>query len=72
LSFIVTGANRHDVTQLDTGLSAIMIKHELPVECRSRHLCLDAGYRGQPALEIIERHGYIPHAASRSQEKKVK
>jgi len=49
-----------------------MIKREVPVERRSKHLCLDAGYRGQPALEIIERHGYIPHAASRTQEKKAK
>ena len=29
-----------------------MIKREVPVERRSKHLCLDAGYRGQPALEI--------------------
>jgi len=72
LSFIVTGANRHDVTQLDAVLSAIMIKREVPAERRSKHLCLDAGYRGQPALEIIERHGYIPHVASRTQEKKAK
>ena len=72
LSFIVTGANRHDVTQLDAVLSSVMIKREAPVERRSKHLCLDAGYRGQPALEIIERHGYIPHVASRTQEKKAK
>jgi transposase len=72
LSFIVTGANRHDVTQLDAVLSSIMIKRELPAERRSKHLCLDAGYRGQPALEIIERHGYIPHVASRTQERKAK
>jgi len=49
-----------------------MIKRDAPVERRSKHLCLDAGYRGQPALEIIERHGYIPHVASRTQEKKAK
>ena len=72
LSFIVTGANRHDVTQLDTVLSSIMIKREVPSERRSKHLCLDAGYRGQPALEIIERHGYIPHVASRTQENEAK
>lgn len=28
----------------------------------------DAGYTGQPALEIIERHGYIPHVKGRGQE----
>src|SRR5450759_1174422 len=71
LSFIVTGANRHDVTQLDAVLSAIMVKREVPAERRSKHLCLDAGYRGQPALDIIDRHCYIPHVASRTQEKKA-
>jgi len=49
-----------------------MVKRELPTERRSKHLCLDAGYRGQPALEIIERHGYIPHVVSRTHEKKEK
>src|ERR1035437_2043525 len=46
LSFIVTGANRHDVTQLDAVLSAVMVKRKAPTERRSKHLCLDAGYRG--------------------------
>lgn len=72
MSFIVTGANRHDVTQLDAVLSSIMVKREVPSERRSKHLCLDAGYRGEPALKIIESHGYIPHVASRTQEKKAK
>lgn len=49
-----------------------MVKRELPKERRSKHLCLDAGYRGQPGLEIIERHGYIAHVASRKQEKRAK
>ena len=49
-----------------------MIKHEVPTGPRSKHLCLDAGYGGQPALEIIERYGYISHVASHTQEKKAK
>ena len=49
-----------------------MIKRKAPTERRSKHLCLDAGYRGQPALEVIELHGYIPRVASRTQEKKAK
>ena len=59
LSFIVTGANRHDVTQLDAVLSSIMVKREVPPERRSKHLCLNAGYRGEPALKIIESHGLL-------------
>ena len=45
---------------------------EAPSDRRSKHLCLDAGYRGEPALQIIEAHGYIAHVASRTQEKKAK
>jgi len=72
LSLVVTGANRHDVSQLDAVLSAIMVKRAVPAERRSKHLCLDAGYRGEPALQIIARHGYIPHVASRRQEIRAK
>lgn len=71
-SLIVTGANRHDVTQLDAVLSAILISRAVPAERRSKHLCLDAGYRGQPALEIMERHGDIPHVVSRTQGQQAK
>jgi transposase len=72
LSLIVTGANEHDVTQIDHVLEAIMIKRKSPSVRRSKHLCADAGYRGKPALEIIESHGYIPHVVSRNKEAAVK
>lgn len=68
----MTGANRHDVSQLDAVLSSIMVKRTVPPERRSKHLCLDAGYRGDPALNIIYSHDYIPHVASRTDEKNVK
>ena len=72
LSLIVTGANEHDVTQIDQVLEAIMIKRKSPSVRRSKHLCADAGYRGKPALEIIESHGYIPHVVSRNKEAAIK
>ena len=72
LSLVVTGANRNDVSELDTVLNAIMVKRKTPTDRRSKHLCLDAGYRGAPALRIIETHGYIAHVASRTQEIKAK
>lgn len=68
----MTGANRHDVTQLDAVLQAIMIKRKAPPKRRSKHLCADAGYRGRPAMAIIEAHGYIPHVVSRSKEAQAK
>ena len=68
LSLVVTGANRHDVSQLEAVLTAAMIKKPLPPMRRSKHLCADAGYAGACALNIIEQQGYIPHVAGRSQE----
>ena len=68
LSIIVTGANRHDVSQLGAVLEAIIIKRPQPPIRRSKHLCADAGYTGEPALSNIEQHGYIPHVKGRGQE----
>ena len=68
LSIIVTGANRHDVTQLEAVLKAIMVKRTTPTERRNKHLCADAAYTGAPALCIIQEHGYIAHVRGRGQE----
>ena len=68
LSIIVTGANRHDVSQLAAVLDGSVVKRPAPPERRSQHLCADAGYTGTPALCIIEEHGYIPHVKGRGQE----
>ena len=72
LSLVVTGANQHDVTQLDAVLQAIMVKRKTPSIRRSKHLCADAGYRGRRALELIDSHGYIPHVVSRGKEAQAK
>lgn len=68
LSLVVTGANRHDVSQLEAVLDGIMVKRIQPPQRRNKHLCADAGYTGKPAREIIDRHGYIPHVKGRGQE----
>jgi len=70
LSLVVTGANRHDVTQLKAVLDGIAIKRTNPPQRRHKHLCADAGYTGAPALKAIEKHGYIPHVKGRGQEAK--
>ena len=72
LSLVVTGANQHDVTQLEAVLQAIMVKRKKPNVRRNKHLCADAGYRGWRALEIIESHGYIPHVVGRRTEADAK
>ncbi len=72
LSLVVTGANQHDVTQLDQVLRAIMVKRKTPPTRRSKHLCADAGYRGRRALRVIESHGYIAHVVGRRKEADAK
>ena len=70
--FVVTGASRHDVAQLDHVLRVIMVKRKTPTIGRSKHLCADARYRGQPALEIIKSLGYIAHVVDRRKEADAK
>ena len=74
LSLVVTGANRHDVSQLSTLLDARVVgplpdeNGKLPEE----NLCADAGYAGKPAEQVIRAHGYVPHVRSRTDEKAAK
>ncbi len=65
LSIVVTGANRHDVTQLEAVLDEIMIYRPDDIE---QHLCADKGYAGEPAQKVIKERNYIPHVKQRGEE----
>jgi transposase len=71
LAMVLTGANRHDVSQLETLLDSIIIERPDPFE-RLQNLCLDKGYAGEPDLEAVVVRGFIPHITSRGQEKSSK
>jgi len=49
-----------------------VVQRPTPPERRSKHLCADAGYSGNPALCIIEEHDYIANVKGRGQEAKEK
>ena len=68
LAIVATGANRHDVSQLEAVLDSIIIKRPDIFE-HPQHLCLDKGYAGEPALEAVVLRGFIPHIRSRGEEK---
>ena len=68
LSIVATGANRHDVSQLERLLNLIEVQRPDIFE-RPQHLCLDKGYAGEPALEIIVVRGFIPHVRGRGEER---
>jgi transposase len=65
---VVTGANRHDVSQLEAVLDSFQVERP-DIFATPQHLCLDKGYSGEPALEIVVLRGFIPHVKSRGQEK---
>jgi transposase len=68
LSLVVTGAHRHDVTQLEAVLEAIEVKLAIPPQRRSQYRCADAAYRGAAAMTTIFAHGYIAHVKGRRPE----
>jgi transposase len=70
LAMVITGANRHDVSQLETLLDSVIIERPDPFE-HPQNLCLDKGYTGEPALEAVVLRGVIPHIRSRGEEKKA-
>lgn len=59
LSLVVCGANRHDVTQLESLLDAMVAPERRPKS--DQNLCADKGYRGAPANAAICDRGFIPH-----------
>lgn len=69
LSLVVTGANRHDVTQLELVLDEIIIERP---EDLDQHLCADRGYDYPSALQTIISKGYIPHVKRRGEEIQLK
>ena len=64
LSIVVTGANRHDVTQLKAVLEHIVVKRP----DTEQYLCADKGYQGKPALLIILAEEYVPHVKQLNEE----
>jgi len=65
LSIVVTGANRHDVTQLEAVLDGIMIYRPDDIV---QHLCADKGYAGEPARQAVKDRCYVPHVKRRGEE----
>lgn len=71
LSLVVTGANRHDVSRLETLLNAFVIERPDSFDY-PQHLCLDKGYAGESALEAVVLRGFVPHIQGRGEEQEEK
>ena len=72
LSLIVTGANRHDVTQLEIVLDCIVAKRPEVTEAAAQNLCGDKAYDFPSARMAIAERGYSVHVRSRGEEKAAK
>jgi len=74
LSIVVTGANRHDVSQLAAVLGGRIAEPVLEdgVEKVEEHLCADAAYAGDAPKRIMIVSGYTPHVRPRGEEKQEK
>ena len=67
LSIVVTGANRHDVSQLEVVLKSKIARPATRLQ--KENLCADAGYAGEAPKQKIVQAGYVPHVRSRGEEK---
>ncbi len=65
LSIVVTGANRHDVSQLELVLDEIIYFRPIELE---QNICADKGYSGEPAKQAMIDRNYIPHVKQRGEE----
>lgn len=70
LSIVVTGANRHDVSQLAKVLQGKIV--EPVMEAEPEKLCADAGYSGESPRKAMVEAGYEPHVRPRGEEKREK
>jgi len=72
LSLVVTGANRHDVTQLEAVLDALVIERPKVSKKKPQHLCADNAYTGEPARQAMLNRNYTPHVRPRGEEARAK
>ena len=70
LSIIVTGANRHDVSQLEAVFAGRVVTPAK--ENEEEHLCADAAFAGDKPKKKMLAAGYTPHVRPRGEEKVLK
>ena len=63
----MTGANRHDASQLAAVLENKIA--EPVMEAQPENLCADAGYAGEALAKTMREAGYVPHVRPRGEEK---
>jgi putative transposase len=68
ISIVVTGANRHDKTQVDTVLCEMPLLPPLPTPEDPQHFCGDKGYDYDDVRHEVHSWGYTDHIKHRGEE----
>ena len=72
IGLVVTGANRHDKTQVEAVLESMPLPAPLPSEENPQHFCADKGYDYDDVRMLIYLWGYLDHIKSRGEEISLK
>lgn len=73
LSLVITGANRHDKTQVETVLENIVIERPVPTQDKPQNFCADKAYDADDVHQlVVVKYHYTPHIKSRRQEQTAK
>lgn len=67
----VSGANAHDMTQVQAVLDSMPLLPPWPTEEDEQHFCADKGYDYESVRRLAWRHGYVDHIKSRGEEKQA-
>ena len=67
LAVVIAGANRNDCVLLPETLDAVVVARPEG----EQHLCLDAGYAGEPVATAAQARGYMTHVRPRGEEREV-
>src|SRR3989442_13523583 len=65
LSLVVSGANLHDMKLMADTLDKMVAERPEPTAESPQNLCADAGYKGKPALDLVQGRRYHHHIKQR-------
>lgn len=68
IGLVVTGANRHDKTQVAAVIDSMPLLPPIPTAQYPQHFCADKGYDYDDVRSVISFWGYTEHVKSRGEE----
>lgn len=68
IGLVVTGANRHDKTQVAAVIDSMPLPPPVPTPEHPQHFCADKGYDFDDVRSVISFWGYTGHVKSRGEE----